>query len=369
MNPYRLRLPGPTAVPERVRNAMARPMLSHRGPEFTEILRRSEEMLQPILGTRNHVLFFASTGTGMMEASLVNIVAPGERVLVSAHGQFGQRFAEIAKALGAQVDTLDMPWGQVPEPAEVAKRIAGADYRAFVVVHNESSTGVVADLAGIGAALRNSPALLVVDSVSGLGGVEMRQDEWGLDIVVSASQKALMCPPGLGILSMSAKAWSVANRDDRLPRFYWDLRKAMKSAGDAETPFTTPVALMAALHEALLMIHEEGLSAVLNRHARLSAALRSGCEKLGLEIFSEMDRFSNTVACLKVPEGINGRDIVRTMYQRYGTVIAGSRNHLQGKVIRIGTMGAINEEDIATDLRHLEATLKELNGLRAAQTT
>jgi aspartate aminotransferase-like enzyme len=344
-------------------------MLSHRGPEFTEILRRTEEMLQPVLGTRNRVLFFASTGTGMMEASLVNILAHGERVLVSAHGQFGQRFGEIAKALGAQVDMLDVPWGHAPEPAEVARRIACADYRAFVVVHNESSTGVVADLAGIGAALRNSRALLVVDSVSGLGGIEMRQDEWGVDILVSASQKALMCPPGLGILSMSAKAWSVVNREDRLPRFYWDLRKAVTSAGDSETPFTTPVALIAALHEALLMIHEEGLPAVLDRHARLSTALRVGCEELGLRTFAETDRLSNTVVCLRVPEGLNGRDIVRTMYQRHGTVIAGSRNHLQGKVIRIGAMGAIDAEDIATDLRHLEATLKELNGLRAAQTT
>jgi len=340
---------------------MARPMLSHRGPEFTAILRRCEELLQPVMGTRNRIFFFASSGTGMMEAGLINILAPGERLLIATHGMFGERFVEIAKAFGAQVDTLDIPWGCAPDPAEVQRRVAAGDYRAVVVVHNESSTGVVADLAGIGAVLRDTPALLVVDSVSGLGGIEMRQDEWGVDILVSASQKCLICPPGLGVVSMSPKAWSVVQRPGGLPRFYWDFRKAQASVEKMETPFTTPVALVAGLHEALGMIHEEGLTQVLTRHRRVSNALQAGCTALGLPPFAQTPDLSATVVCLQVPEGLSGKEIVRGLYQRHGTVIAGSRNKLAGKVIRIGTMGRCTAGDILTDLHHLEETLQSLN--------
>jgi aspartate aminotransferase-like enzyme len=377
---YRLRLPGPTAVPERVRQALARPMVSHRGPEFTAILRRAEELIQPILGTRNRVFFFAASGTGMMEASLANVLAPGERVLVAVNGQFGERFADVAAALGARVDRLEIPWGCAVEAGAVEDRVRSADYRAVVVVHNESSTGVAADLAAIGAVLRERPPLLIVDSVSGLGGVEMRQDEWGVDIVASASQKALMCPPGGGIISMSAKAWEVVKRDDRLPRYYWDFRKAAASAAKPETPFTTPVSLMTGLDEALEMIHEEGLEKVLARHWRLSSALRVGCQALGLESFPEAGRpecllrLSSTVVCLKAPGKLDARQIVRTMKERHGSVIAGSRNKLEGRVFRIGTMGDLGGGDILTDLAHLEETLAELRwpvtpgaGLAAAE--
>lgn len=357
---YRLRLPGPTAVPERVRQAIARPVVNHRGPEFRAILARVEELVKLILGTRNPVLFFASSGTGVMEASLVNILAPGDRLLVCVNGQFGERFAAIAKALGAEVDILEVPWGCAIDAGDIERRVAAKDYRAVVVVHNESSTGVVADLAAIGASLRHTPALLVVDSVSGLGGIEMRQDEWGVDILVSSSQKALMCPPGAGLASVSPKAWEVVKRESAFPRFYWDFRKAAASIEQSETPFTAPVSLIAGLREALEMIHEEGLPQVLLRHCRLSAALRAGCSRLGLATFGQADALSSTVVVLEVPEKLNGKDIVRLLYERHGTVIAGSRNKLAGRVIRIGTMGHIDAAGILTDLLHLEATLREL---------
>jgi len=357
---YRLRLPGPTAVPERVRQAIARPVLSHRGPEFVAILNRAEEMLKQILGTRNPVMFLACSGTGVMEASLVNTLAPGERVLVCVNGQFGERFAAIATALGATVDVLDVPWGHALDPAEIGERVAMADYRAVVVVHNESSTGVVAPLAEIGKILRDRPTLLVVDSVSGLGGIEMRQDDWGVDIVASSSQKALMCPPGVGLVSVSPKAWEVVNRDNGLPRFYWDFRKAMSGGEVLETPFTPAVSLIQGLREALEMIHEEGLPQVLARHCRLSIALRTGCAALGLSSFPQTDTLSSTVVALNVPEELNGGDVVRLLYERHGTVIAGSRNKLRGRVIRIGTMGNVQDSDIVTDLLHLEAVLREL---------
>jgi aspartate aminotransferase-like enzyme len=348
-------------VPERVRQAIARPVVSHRGAEFRAVLGRAEELIRPVLGTANPVMFLASSGTGMMEASLVNVLGACERVLIVVHGQFGERFVSIAKAMGAQVDTVDVEWGLTPDPEEIERRVAAADYRAVVVVHNESSTGVVADLAGIGAVLRPRPTLLVVDSVSGLGGMPMRQDEWGVDVVVSASQKALMCPPGVGLVSMSPKAWEVVRRDDRMARYYWDFRKAKEAEAKQETPFTTPVALMAGMREALEMIHEEGLGHVLERHRRLATALRAGCEALGLSSFARGCRLSNTVVALTVPEPWNGKDIVRLMYERHGTVIAGSRNKLSGRVIRIGSMGCVDAGDILTDLTHLEASLRELS--------
>lgn len=295
----------------------------------------------------------------MMEAALVNVLAPGERVLISTHGQFGERFAAIGTALGATVDRLEIPWGMAPRAAQIEERVKRADYRAVVVVHNESSTGVVADLASIGAVLRERQPLLLVDSVSGLGGVEMRQDEWGVDIVASASQKALMCPPGLGIISMSGKAWETVNRGDRMPRFYWDFRKAHAGMEKPETPFTPPVSLIGGLEEALSMIHEEGLPRVLARHARLSSALRAGCAALGLASYPKSEIISNTVVCLAVPRELSGGEIVRRMKER-GTVIAGSRNKLDGRLIRIGTMGCVTADDILTDLEHLEAALGEL---------
>ena len=187
----------------------------------------------------------------------------------------------------------------------------------------------------------------------------MRQDEWGVDIVVSASQKCLMCPPGLGLASLSDKAWEVVNRGPGLPRFYWDFRKARASVEKSETPFTAPVALIAGLRESLEMIHEEGIAHVLARHQRPSAALRQGCAKLGLSSFGQRDALSPTVVALNVPDGLDGATIVRRMYERRGSVIAGSRNKLQGKVIRIGVMGNCQESDIATDLKHLELTLEE----------
>ena len=357
---YRLRLPGPTAVPPRVLEAISQPVVNHRSPEFRAMYSRAEELLKPVLGTNNHPFFYACSGTGAMEASLVNILAPGESVLVAVNGHFGERFAGIAKTLGAQVDLLEFPWGRAIDPSTIEQRVKAKEYRAAVVVHNESSTGVFADLASIGAVLRDTSALLVVDSVSGLGGLEMKQDEWGIDIVASASQKCLMCPPGMGLISASQKAWKIVERENGLPRYYWDFRKAMTSAEKSETAFTSPVSLVAGLKVALEMINEEGLPQVLLRHRRLSAALRAGCAALGLTTYGQAGALSPTVVALEVPEKMNGGDVVRRLYEKHRTIIAGSRNRLSGKVIRIGTMGYVHEEDILTDLWHLEDVLSEL---------
>lgn len=357
---YRLRLPGPTAVPERVRHALASPVLNHRGPEFAEILAETTALLRKVAGTANEMLLFACSGTGMMEASLANVLAPGDKALVIANGQFAERFATIAGALGARADMIDVPWGHAVDADILAARLAGGDYRTVVAVHNESSTGTVANLAEIGAVVRSTPALLLVDSVSGLGGIEMKQDEWGVDILLSASQKALMCPPGLGLASVSDKAWRTIDRDDGRARFYWDFRKARDAAVKGQTAFTPAVSIAVGLREALRMIFEEGLPEVLARHRRLGEALREGGKALGLSVFTKSPLISDTVAVFDVPAALEGGAIVRHMYERYGTVIAGARNKLSGKVIRFGTMGYLDESDIVVDLLHLERTLADL---------
>jgi aspartate aminotransferase-like enzyme len=373
LSEYRIRLPGPVGVPERIRRVTAAPILPHRGPDFRAILAEIQPQLRAVFGTKQDVLLFAGSGTAMMEASLVNILSPGDAVLIVVAGQFGERFVSIATALGAEVDTLDVEWGRAVDAQQVAERVARRDYRAVVVIHNESSTGVTADLAALGTVLRNRPTLLVVDSVSGLGGTALEMDTWGADIVVSASQKCLMCPPGIGLAALSPKAWEVVNRDNTVPRFVWDFRRTKAAAEKGETPFTPPITVVFGLREALRMIAEEGLPNVLVRHRRLAEALRAGCQALGLELFTR-EAFSSTVTAVNVPAGIDGAAIVAHLRERYRTVIAGTRTpRLQGKVIRIGTMGTIAEADILTDLMHLEATLKDLGrpapvsaGVRAA---
>lgn len=357
---YRLRLPGPTEVPEAVRAALARPMINHRGPEFRALLAATEALVRPVLGTANPVVFLAGSGTAAMEAALANILAPGERVLVASHGQFGERFAEIARSLGAQVDMVEFPWGDAPDPEVVGAKLREADYGALLVTHNESSTGAVADLAGLGKIVQGTRTLLVTDSVSGLAGLEMRQDEWGVDVVVSASQKALMCPPGLGLISLSEKARARVMRNEAMPRFFFDLRKALANAEKHETPFTPNVSHVAGLHVALKMIETETLPKVLARHRRLADALRAGGAAMGLSEFTRAPNRSATVVVFEVPAGLTGGDIVRLMYQRHACVIAGARNRLQGKVIRIGVMGGHDEGTIFTDLMQLESVLREL---------
>lgn len=358
--PYRLRLPGPIAIPERIRQATARPIINHRGPEMRVVLGEIQQLIKPLFGTQAPVLSFGASGTGVMEASLVNVLAPGERVLALVHGQFGERYAQIARALGAEVDVIESEWGWVPDPVAIAAKLDTANYRAIIAVHNESSTGAVTDLAAIGKLLRDRDTLFLVDSVSALGGVELHQDDWGVDIVVTGSQKALMCPPGLGFASVSEKARKVIERDDRCPRFYLDMRKALAGVDNNETAFTCPVSLLFGLHEALRMIHDEGLPEVFARHRRLSDALRAGCVALGLPAFGDPDAASRTVVVASVPEPLTGGAIVKHMYEAYNTVIAGARNKLSGKVIRIGTMGQISEADILTDLYYLEASLSAL---------
>ncbi len=358
--PYRLRLPGPTAVPKQIRKALAAPVLSHRGPEFKEILTEVNNLAKPLFGTKNDVMTFTCSGTGLMEASIANVLGTGDKALILVNGYFGERYALIAKALGLQADTLEMPWGEAVSAQAIAEKLGGNDYRAVIAVHNESSTGVILDLAAIGSVVRETDALLVIDSISGVGGLEINQDAWGIDVLIAASQKALMCPPGLGLASVSEKAWKVIDGADERVGFYWDFRRARESAEKGQTPFTSAIPLAYGLREALRMIHAEGVPNVLARHARLSAAMRAGGKALGFSIFGTAPMLSNTVCVFALPEGLDSAAIVGHMYEQYGTVIGGTLSKLNGDVIRIGTMGSCTEDDIRTDLEFLEQTLDDL---------
>jgi aspartate aminotransferase-like enzyme len=357
---YRLRLPGPTTVPERVRQALALPLVSHRGPEFRHVLADCMSKLRPVIGTRADIFFIGGSGTAGMEAALVNVLAPDDPVLVVNCGQFGERFVSIGRELGADVDQVEVAWGEAPDPAALAARLKAKRYRAVACVHNESSTGVVTDIAAIGALLAGTDTLLIVDSVSGLGGIAMRMDEWGVDILVAASQKCLMCPPGLVLMAVSEKAMAVIEKAATVPRFYFDLRRAKAAGKNGETAFTPPVSLAYGLREALTMMHEESVAQVLQRHSRMAAALQAGCIALGLALLPPPHAISATVTVARVPDGLEGSAIVRQMYAQYKTVIAGQRTKLHNKVIRLGTMGAITAPDVLTDLQQLEDTLRSL---------
>src|SRR3569833_3091088 len=313
---YRLRIPGPTAVPERVRRAMALPVLSHRGPEFRGVLADCVDMLRGVAATKGDIFLFGGSGTAGMEAALANVLSPGDAVLVLVNGQFGERLVSIAESLGAQVDSAVVPWGQAPDLAEVGTRLKARQYRAVACVHNESATGVVTDIASIGALLSGTDTVLIVDSVSGLAGIDVRMDEWGIDFLIGASQKALMSPPGLAVLAVSEKAMRAVEAA-KSRRFFFDLRKAKASSLKGETAFTPPVSLVLALREALTMIHNEGLANVLKRHRRMSEALQAGCVALGLPMLPAAELRSATVTVATVPEGLEGSAIVRHMYARY----------------------------------------------------
>lgn len=359
--PYRLRLPGPTAVPERVLQAAARPITAHRGPEFLARFKSILERLQPILGRTGVPPFiFASTGIGAMESAMVNVAGPGKRVLITTNGQWGPVFRRLAEGIGAEVDEVVSPLGAPVDLDGVRKALGEKDYAAVFTVHSESSTGALTDLAALGAIVAETDAVLCCDSVSGLAGAEMRADDWGVDIVVSASQKCLMCPPGLGIASVSEKAWRVIERDDRGPRGYFDYRKFRPNSEKGEPTYTAPVAMLNALDEALTMIGESGLAETLARHKRHNRALAAGLEALGCTVFPTATP-SPTLVVVRTPGGISAPGLIGQLSERYNCVIAGSRfEELKDSLVRIGTMGWVTDADIRTDIEQIGAALRDL---------
>jgi aspartate aminotransferase-like enzyme len=350
--------PGPTPVPERVLLASAQPIIHHRTPEYGRALSDDIEGLKYIFQTKNDVLIFTASGTGAMEACVANLLSPQDKVLVVNTGAFGRRWVDIINSFGIKPEVIEYPWGRVAKPQDVEKKLKEMpEIKAVFTQSTETSTGVVNDIESIGKIVARTEAVLVVDAVSGLGGQELKTDEWNVDVVASGSQKGLMLPPGLAFVSISQKAWKLVE-NSKLPKFYWNFKAYKKSLQEGQTPYTSAVSLVLGLQESLKMIKEEGLEKILQRHAIIASATRAGVEAIGLELFAEVP--CNVVTAIKVPEGIDGSRLVRMMLEEYGVGIADGQREYKGKIFRIAHLGYMDRFDVIIGLSALEIALSKL---------
>ncbi len=359
MSGFNLRIPGPVPLPAEVKEAIAGDMIDHRGPKFSTLFEEVTAGLKYVFQTRNDVLIFTSSGTGGLEAALVNVLSPGERVLAVINGFFGERWYEMARALGLEAIPIRFPPGFGADPEEVRKALLRAQpCKALLVTHNETSTGVTNDLKAIAAAARSveEPPLILVDAVSSLGAIDLRPDEWGCDLVVTASQKALMAPPGLAIVSVSPRAWEACEKAS-LPRFYWDFKKAKEYAERGQTPFTPALSVLFGLRESLKLIREEGLGRVFARHREMAEFTRQGVKSLELALFPDERWASDTVTAVRVPEGLRAEEIIRRLREEHGIVVAGGQGELKGKIIRIAHIGRVAKEEMAQVIEALGKVL------------
>jgi len=352
-----LMTPGPTPVPPEVLAAMAQPIIHHRGPDFRAIYKRTLERLQEVFRTESEVLLFAASGTGAMESTVANLCSAGDRVLVVSAGYFGQRWAGIAEAYGCDVDHVRYEWGEAPAAEDLASRLEElGDVKVVFLTQSETSTGVVADIASLAAAAKATGALVAVDAISSLGAVPLETDTWGIDAVASGSQKALMTPPGLAMVSVSEQAWSSLGRS---PRFYFDWEKTRKAQARLDAAFTPAVSLVVGLDVALGLLLEQGLEAAFEHHVRLGRACREGVKAMGLELFSPDDDSSAVVTAVRAPEGIDTDELVLALRDRYGITLAPGQGDLKGKIFRIGHIGYYDVFDITTALAGVELGLAD----------
>lgn len=363
--------PGPTTVPPEALSVMGKPIFHHRTKRNQEMFREILEGLKYVLATENDVLVFASSGTGAMEGSVSNLLCPGDKIITVNGGKFGERFGEIGRAYGAQVDEIMVEWGKAVDPREIERRLTN-DVKAVYVTLCETSTGTQYDIKTIASIVSKTPAVIVVDAISGLLCDELLTDEWGIDAVVGGSQKGLMIPPGLGFCSVSKKAWALVE-SSKMPKYYFNFKKTKKSAEKADTPFTPAVTLLRALRETLAMIRQEGRENLITLYAKLAAAVRAGAEGLGLKLFSGAP--SNAVTTICIPDGVDSGQLLNVVLRdELGVTFAGGQEQLKGKVFRICSMGYTNEFDIITAIAALETALKKLGypfepgaGVKAAQ--
>ena len=357
-----LRIPGPTPVPPVILQAMARPMIDHRGPEFAVILNRITEQFKHFFQTSGDILTFPASGTGAMEATVVNIFSPGDAVAAITIGSFGNRFAKIAETFGANVTRIDFPWGHAADADTVLERLAGiADLRGVIMTHNETSTGVTNDLQTLSAAIRARypDVLIAVDAVSSLSCVDLRMEEWDLDVVFTGSQKGWMVPPGLAMIGVGARAWK-ANQQAKMPRMYWDFGWAKRSLDKGQTPYTPPVSLFFGLDVALEMMRAEGREAIFARHQAVANLTRSRATELGLELLADPAYASNTVTAIKAPAGIEVKALRKALREQERVVIAGGQEQLEGKIVRVGHLGYVHEPEITATMDALERQLVAL---------
>ncbi len=370
---FRLLTPGPSPVPEETLLELARPVPYHRTPEMRQLLAELTQDLQYVFQTKNPVLTLTSSGTGGMEAALVNCVPPGSKVICLIAGRFGERWRNIARAYGVEPISVTAPQGEAVRPEQLAQALAQhPDAAAVCCTLSETSTGVAHDVAAFGRLVAPAPAVLLVDAISSLGAMECRTDDWHIDACVTGSQKALMLPPGLAFVSVSAKALDRIERNPQRRTFYFDLKKACKDLEAGETPYTPAHTLLMGLRVSLKKIRAEGIENVWKRQALSAAAARAAFRAIGMETFANPPADSVTV--VRVPDGIDGAALLAKLEKKYGLKLAGGQDNLKGKIIRLGNMGYIDQFDVLAAVAGVELVLKEMGhpvepgrGVAAAQ--
>ena len=352
-----LRIPGPTPCPPQALQAMGRQMINHRGNEFAEILHSITAKLKQTFRTRGDVFVLTASGTGGLEAAVVNTLSPGDKVLSISNGAFGERFADIATRYGAEVVRLSFEWGKPVDLQVVEKTLkANDDIGVVLATHNETSTGMTNNIGEISTIVKKFDKLLLVDAISSLGCINLPTDDWNCDIVVTASQKGWMVPPGLAMVSVSEKAWQ-AHSQANMPRYYWDFSKARDFLLKGQTPWTPAISVFYALDVTLDLMLSEGLDNIFARHARVGQTARSGVKSLGLSIFPDEEYASNTVTAVNVTDKIDVAKLIQVLREEYQVILAGGQQKLSGKIFRIGHLGLVYEKDIKSVLEALDRAL------------
>lgn len=357
MNKNYLLTPGPTPLPPEVMQALSRPIIHHRTPQFKEILKQAEEGLKYVFKTTNDIFILASSGTGAMEAAVVNLLSAGDTAITVEGGKFGERWTELCQAYGIKPEVIKVKWGEAVKPQDIKSKL-NDKVKAVFVTHCETSTGVANDIQAIGEVVKNSNAALVVDAISALGAMPLETDAWRCDVVVSGSQKAIMLPPGLGFISVSPKAWKLIE-EAKCPGYYFNLKLAKKALDKTDTPFTSAISLIIALNESLKIIKQQGLENIFARNKKMAEATRQAAAALGFSLLNPT-ALSDVVTAICLPENIDGQKLVKTMRDTYSVSIAGGQADFKGKIIRIAHMGYISEADIIAGISCLEKVLSEM---------
>jgi aspartate aminotransferase-like enzyme len=366
--------PGPTMLPPEVLLKMAEPIMHHREPEFEKIFSEIREGLKYLFQTKNEVLIFTSSGTGAMEGAVSNILSKGDKALVIRGGKFGERWGEICKAYGVEVVPIDVEWGKAVHPEQIQKILkSDPSIRAVYTQASETSTGTKHPIREIAEIVKKyEECVLVVDAITGIGVFDLPMDAWGIDVLISGSQKALMLPPGLAFAALSDKAWRLVERSN-LPKYYFNFRKELKSAQKNQNAFTPAISLLVGLRESLNLIRKEGLEAVFQRHQKLADATRAAVKALGLDLYAQ-DSPSNALTAVKVPEGIQGGKLKNLFFEKFGITVAGGQDQAKGKIIRIAHLGYYERLDMVMVISALEMLLKEMgysfelgSGVKAAE--
>ena len=362
MTSQNLRTPGPTPIPDDIVEAMTNPMINHRGPEFHALITKATEQLKEVFMTKNDLLILTASGTGALEASIVNTLSPGDRVIAATAGAFGDRFVAIAAAYGANVKRMDFEWGGPIDPAAIRKALQDEpNIKAVLVTHNETSTGVTHPLEEIAKIVKGEfGKLLLVDAVSSLGCIPIPVDAWDCDMVGTASQKGFMIPPGLSFISISERGCE-AQQTAKMPRFYFDLTSAKRSLEQGQTPFTPNLAAMYGLSRDLDTLLEEGMDNVYGRHATIGQFTRDSVRELGLELLVTDEAYaSNTVTAVKMPEGVDGKAFLAKMRTEHNVVLAGGQGRMVNDIFRIGHLGAVAIADITEVMDALIKVMPEV---------